>query len=665
MNLKKKSSIASKLIFYVLLGNILVSLAFMLQNYLELSKENTKKINTKLRDFKESIIPPLAGALFEENEEGISLSLRGILADENIIKVSFLEVSNENNLDSKHSELFFLEDKNFKNEDPRSFIMKTLPIFHQIEGETKKAYLGKLKVFFTNRYILKKTRKQVIDQSFLILFQTIVTTVLVFFIFRYLITSHINRMVEYAISLDLNKLKALGDLKLNRKVLKHPDELDQLVNSINKMKKNLQINHEKLIDYSKNLEYKIRDATKEINEEKNKIGTLLNNIQVSIFVIGSDFLILPPVSDFSEFLFNRNIVGLHISQVLFFNFKKGTRQYIELSLTFKKIFETNINEFEELKSKLPKKVTIPDQFEKRGKILKLSYKAISDGNDTIEKLMCTAEDITDSENLLKVSNQDQEKFHNLKEIISIPQKVHLSQTLELSLKNSYKILDDFISPMSDTYDSSHFINNFKSYLEKIQSILDCSILFKSKIEYHLKEVQQIENSKELNTQFEVTNILCSFFEYLINYSMTANLITPTKIDLGSSFSKIAIEKINDLEKVFKNLFEYVFLVRDINKIDDEKMEKVLKVAILYPEFERTINLIHQRSNLLKFLLRGLGYFELAQDFETLSNLVKQMPERRMLSKSIIKNNLIEPYSIILPKLESIEDRIKNYGKQKV
>ena len=89
MNLKKKSSIASKLIFYVLLGNILVSLAFMLQNYLELSKENTKKINTKLRDFKESIIPPLAGALFEENEEGISLSLRGILADENIIKVSF------------------------------------------------------------------------------------------------------------------------------------------------------------------------------------------------------------------------------------------------------------------------------------------------------------------------------------------------------------------------------------------------------------------------------------------------------------------------------------------------------------------------------------------------------------------------------------------------
>ena len=97
----------------------------------------------------------------------------------------------------------------------------------------------------------------------------------------------------------------------------------------------------------------------------------------------------------------------------------------------------------------------------------------------------------------------------------------------------------------------------------------------------------------------------------------------------------------------------MFFWLDINKIDDEKMEKVLKVAILYPEFERTINLIHQRANLLKFLLRSLGDFDLAHDFETLSNLVQQMPGKRLLSKSIIKNNLIEPYSIVLPKLMNI------------
>ena len=115
--------------------------------------------------------------------------------------------------------------------------------------------------------------------------------------------------------------------------------------------------------------------------------------------------------------------------------------------------------------------------------------------------------------------------------------------------------------MSDTYASSYFKNNFKSYLGSIKSILSYSLLIKSKINYYLEEIKQIEENIELNTQFETIKILCSFFEYLINHSITANLITPTKIDLGFSFSKMAIEKINDLEKVFKNLFEYVFLVR--------------------------------------------------------------------------------------------------------
>ena len=94
-----------------------------------------------------------------------------------------------------------------------------------------------------------------------------------------------------------------------------------------------------------------------------------------------------------------------------------------------------------------------------------------------------------------------------------------------------------------------------------------------------------------------------------------------------------------MEKVFRNLFEHIFLVREIDKIDDEKMEKVLKVAILYPEFERTINLII-KGQLFLVSFKGIGDFELASDFETLSKLVKQMPERRMLTKSIIKTILL-------------------------
>ena len=38
----------------------------MIQNYIEVSKENTKKINTKTSEIEESIIPTLASSLYEE-----------------------------------------------------------------------------------------------------------------------------------------------------------------------------------------------------------------------------------------------------------------------------------------------------------------------------------------------------------------------------------------------------------------------------------------------------------------------------------------------------------------------------------------------------------------------------------------------------------------------
>ena len=147
-------------------------------------------------------------------------------------------------------------------------------------------------------------------------------------------------MGQYALNFDLEKLSSLKELKLNRKELKKPDELDLLVSSFNQMKSNLQRSHEQLLDYSKNLELKIKDATMEISEEKNKIKNLLDKIQVSIFVIGKDFKILPPVSRFSDYLFQKNIVGLHISQVLFLISNEGRK----IMRTFRKTLEKSLKQ---------------------------------------------------------------------------------------------------------------------------------------------------------------------------------------------------------------------------------------------------------------------------------------------------------------------------------
>ena len=46
-------------------------------------------------------------------------------------------------------------------------------------------------------------------------------------------------------------------------------------------------------------------------------------------------------------------------------------------------------------------------------------------------------------------------------------------------------------------------------------------------------------------------------------------------------------------------------MRELDKIDEKRLQKVVQVAKLYPEFERTIDLIQQRSRYLAFLLKVL------------------------------------------------------------
>ena len=163
-----------------------------------------------------------------------------------------------------------------------------------------------------------------------------------------------------------------------------------------------------------------------------------------------------------------------------------------------------------------------------------------------------------------------------------------------------------------------------------------------------------ERKIKIDHQVEATNIICDVLDNLLRYVGSASLFFKVNFRLRETSANSVIEKIKDLETQYKNLFEYVFLVRKIDGITDEKIKKVVQLAKLYPDFERSIDLIHQRSRLIFFLLKGLGEDELAQSYSKLAGLVKLMPERSRLDESIIKNNLILPFKIVLENTKDIE-----------
>ena len=269
--------------------------------------------------------------------------------------------------------------------------------------------------------------------------------------------------------------------------------------------------------------------------------------------------------------------------------------------------------------------------------------------------MCTAEDVTESASQLRKAEEDQENYKFITEIMEINDKEKLGLEIERSIKVLFEVLEDFVSPISDTYELAHFRKQLDQTISEIQK----NIRNLKSLKWKLGELYSgLDNLKKedkgINPQVEATSAICDMLETFLSYSDSVNQFVPVNLNYNLSFTSIILEKIEDIEKIFKNLFEYVFLVREIDKIDEEKLKKVVQVAKLYPDFERTIDLIQQRSRLLSFLLKGVGEEELSSTYQNLSSKVKLMPERERLTEVIIEHNLIEPYKEVLENTKDIE-----------
>ena len=93
----------------------------------------------------------------------------------------------------------------------------------------------------------------------------------------------------------------------------------------------------------------------------------------------------------------------------------------------------------------------------------------------------------------------------------------------------------------------------------------------------------------------------------------------------------------------RNLFESIFLIRQIDKIDEEKLKKASRLARLYPGLEKTMEHIDQRSRFISFLLKVLMNDDYSEKLSGLENSVRLLPDKLKLNEKIIKNNLMKTY----------------------
>ncbi|MEC7181800.1 MAG: hypothetical protein VXW15_03745, partial [Bdellovibrionota bacterium] len=232
--------------------------------------------------------------------------------------------------------------------------------------------------------------------------------------------------------------------------------------------------------------------------------------------------------------------------------------------------------------------------------------------------------------------------------------------LEYSINESLMILEKFISPLSDTYKASFFKEELRNLKIKLDKELYQLVYLKKQLDEIVPEewvMEDLPTQKKINYQSEATEKVCGIIENLMRYANSAKFVLgKVNYTINKNIVRTLDDKIGDLHKTFKNLFEYIFLIREIYQIDEDKLKKAANLARLYPDFEKTMDLINQRSRFVSFLLKVLLNEDYSEKFEALSKSVRLIPDKSKLNEKIIKNNLINPYKDILEQAKLEEEK---------
>ena len=456
----RKTTIARKLIIlFVFLSLIIatigttISLSRDFQNYKVQVKERFKQIEG-------TILPGLGAALFNEDDDQIKKSISGILNTKDMV---YLEIS-------RVYEGVLEKEPEFKKGKPQEInsISERLNIFFKEEGSEEKTEGEKVGEIFViasldsaTEQIKERVKEFIVIQAIQFLFVTII----MFSLFKNLVSRHLVKMANYAENLNFQDLSG-NILSLDRKRDSKEDELDTVANSLNKMKENLYDTHNKLKDYSTNLEGEVLKRTQDLGEALKNIEYLLNNMKQSIFTIDKETIIHGPVSEYSQEIFETKIEGKTIFETLFQSLDKTSEVYASIEFCFSCVFGTDELQWLLMVDLFPTRIALNEEHLKSKKTLKVTYTPLWDNNGGLDRIMFVIEDITELEKLEEaMKKQSEENTRN----VEILQELALNKKEDLQIFfsgaiNSSLELQDLGKKIREN------LNNNKSFNKEIRKL---------------------------------------------------------------------------------------------------------------------------------------------------------------------------------------------------
>jgi rubrerythrin len=455
------------------------------------------------------------------------------------------------------------------------------------------------------------------------------------------------------VSLDLkgeeNELKVLEN-SLNFMLLNIKTSQFEIFSSLEKISNlNTKLNQSNL-----RLEDTVTERTEKLRESLNKTEAMLSNIELAIFTLDSTGKVLVPVSKYSHELFGKNIIGENGLKLLFFHLKDDSLEKKELLLAWKSLFGGENLDFLIHLGNFPKKVIHPDEKKKQGRVLEMHYEPLFNKGGKVDKLMVIVEDVTELDHERRQIRETGQNYNIIMDIMPIEDKESLSKWIAEFIKLGVFTLEKFVASGGEDLSQDQMSEGLNEVFQlttkgDLQS-LNC---FKEVISNIKDELKSINRNNKQETYLMSVKTISRIIESLMRHADALNILHKSNLGpkvqyaLPENFEISIKEKVLDLERLMVNLLEYVFLVRNVNDLDKDKISNAPKKAMLYAEFDNIINLIMNRSLLISYLFNVVGNSNAYESFNTLSELLKQMPSKNKLTEWALVNHLIEPYKQIL------------------
>lgn len=231
-----------------------------LQIYLTYKSEMTA-LRDRFDQIEKSYIPSLKEAMWAVDEPRINVLLNGLAALPGVGDITLLDDIGtrwqRNNTSENQAA------------DSRSFTL-------QYHIGNDQYLLGELQVTLMDDAIYQSLKTKAVAISITTCLSLLVAALILLYLFRHAISRHLENMARYAATLDSDNMDQ--PLSLNRPATRQPDELDMVVEAINKMRQNILDDLNKrteieleLIRHRQDLEKLVSERTKELEQNNHTL----------------------------------------------------------------------------------------------------------------------------------------------------------------------------------------------------------------------------------------------------------------------------------------------------------------------------------------------------------------------------------------------------------